>query len=238
MLARSPLINSGSGKCGDLIATRHHEGFYLKKFTSPDQPWTQRQIDRYTAFSDTNLRWMSLTEAQRQSWRLYAKAVSVRNTFGQPHFISGRNQYTRTNIYRNLIAGGVQWIDDAPTIWQLAFPLLCSSFTATIDASGDCTLHLTFESLQYAAAAADGSFYFVSSTGPLTEDRFYCVGPFIEIASIALPDSGPFNKDLAVGPAAGWDTGGSESVFIQVVVSMKDGRTSCPFFFRALTAPE
>lgn len=238
MLARSPLINSGSGKCGDLIATRFHDGFYLKKFTSPNQPWTQRQIDRYTAFKNANLRWMQITEAQRASWRLYAKCVPLRNALGQSRLVSGRNHYTRTNVYRNLISGGPLWIDDAPVAWQLAFPLICTAFSATISALGDCTLHIDFSSLQYAAAPADGSYYIVASTGPHSVDRFFCTGPYLEVASIALPDTGPFTSVLTVGPALGWDPGGDESVFIQVVVSMTDGRTSSPYFNRAITTPE
>jgi len=238
MLTRSPLLSSGSGKCGDVVATRTHQGFVLRGWVNPDQPWNQRQIDRYTAFRDINLRWMTLSEAQRASWRQYGAAVELRNSLGQGHFATGRNQYVRTNVYRNMIPGGPEWIDNAPLIWQMAFPLIPSAFTATIDSSGNCTLHLSLSTLQYATAPADGSYFFVSSTGPHTVDKFFCTGPFREVAAIALPVSGPWIEDIAVGPLLGWDTDGDESVFIQIVVSMKDGRTSSAFFNRAITVPE
>jgi len=139
------LVTQVSGSVGGVVHARNRFGNYVRPRTKPVNPHSARQEAQRAILSYLAEYWHTeLTPVQRNLWGVYAAAVAMRNRLGETVYVTGYNQFMRTNSSQMAIGQTV--IDAAPTILSLPekdADLVCSeedvtgqTFTLTCNVSG------------------------------------------------------------------------------------------------------
>lgn len=127
---RLPEGQQRSGSQGGIVWSRNRYGPYIRERANPVNPNTARQVVVRNYLGGLSTRWNStVTEAQREAWRLYALNTPLPGAFGEQTVLAGKDMYIRGNANR-LIAGLTE-IDDGPTTFGLPYPVAGFAVTAS-----------------------------------------------------------------------------------------------------------
>jgi hypothetical protein len=100
----SALVTDASGSVGGNIFSRNASGPYVKSFTMPHNPNTQKQQDVRAAFAVNISAWKNLTKAQQQLWIDAAPQYPYNNSLGEARQYTGQQLYNKLN--QNLYVAG------------------------------------------------------------------------------------------------------------------------------------
>lgn len=138
-------INSISGRLDGVVYSRNRFGGYMRSFSAPVNPSTQRQQTLRNTFQELTQLWnTTLTAAQRTAWNLYGDSVPVLDRFGASINLTGFQHYIRSNTL--VIQCGLTRVDAGPTTFALPetdgdFAIAASEatneFTVTFDDTAD-----------------------------------------------------------------------------------------------------
>lgn len=211
---------AASGKAGAMVASHNAAGQHLRARTTPTNPRSQFQTAVRNAVRELSPAWNSLTDAQRQSWAVYATNTAMKNRLGDTIFLSGIAQYVRSNVSR--LQAGLGRIDDAPTNFTLGdvpdYALLAPPFST----AGTLTLG-AFASDNWRNETTNSMLVYVSR--PQNAGITFFNGPY-QLAAV-IPSSNT-NQSFAVTlPFATSDT--NSKYFTQSRISRGDGRLSGTF---------
>lgn len=117
MKIKSALLTSASGSIGGMTAASNRGGMYLRARTKPVNPNTARQQLVRQYLGQLSNTWSLLTQAQRDSWNLYASSVAMTDSAGATIKISGQNHYIRSNAPR--LQAGLAVVSVAPSVFDI-----------------------------------------------------------------------------------------------------------------------
>jgi hypothetical protein len=100
------------GGLGALIYNTWRGIATVKRFTSPAQPRTTRQLAVRGYLTTLSRDWAGLTQVQRDGWNAYAAAHPVSDWTGNPKRITGENMFIKCNTIR--LDLGLASVDTAP----------------------------------------------------------------------------------------------------------------------------
>ena len=218
MLFKSAIADQASGSLGGLTASRNRFGSYFRTRALPVNPATPAQTTVRATFAQLAGLWQdTLTQAQRDAWTLYGDNVPVINRIGAVIFLTGLNQYIRSNTAR--LQGTLARVDDAPIIFDLGtFTPITAAFDAAFNG-----VDITFDNTD-AWANEGGATMLVRKSRQYAPTINFFKGPFQFageiLGDLALPPTspanitGPFNYDVA------------NKATVAVRVSQADGRLS------------
>lgn len=108
-------IQQMSGKVGGNVFSRNRYGNYVRGWTPPVNPNSERQqVVRNIMAMLVNAWAQVLTANQRAQWAVYALNVNFLNRLGETITLTGFNHFIRSNIARQNC--GLTWVDDGPTV--------------------------------------------------------------------------------------------------------------------------
>lgn len=123
MLFKGILGTALSGKLDGIVASHNAGGTYFRNLVIPTNPNSPQQVVVRNAVASLTSIWgSSLTQAERDSWDLYAANVKLTNRIGDQINISGLAMYVRSNVGRLQISQAR--VDQGPPVFNLG------SFTA------------------------------------------------------------------------------------------------------------
>ena len=236
MLQQSPILSSGSGKVGDLIATRNRSGFFLKAYAVPVQPDSEKQQAVYGFWADIGTRWAGLTSEQRSGWARYASHVPLRNALGHYRLVTGRNHFYRSNTLRYLTGEETFWCDDAPTIFSLTGNVVLNSIGAYVDDYGKLVIAGEGYVSEKRVSGTTPDYWVTFTSAPLLETKNYFRGPYKWRERSILPHlTNTFTFGFGDHPTQVWDTAGGQACFLKGAVTRADGRCSNPSYLKLIT---
>lgn len=212
-----------SGSIGGVTHARNRFGAYQRSRTKPVNPNTARQVEVRSAVTLLAARWAdTLTLAQRTAWGLYGNSVAMKNKLGETIFLTGFNQYIRSNVI--LIQTGNTIVDDGPTIFELPEKDPTMSITAT---EAGQTISVAFDdTLPWANET--GAFLFTFQGSPQNAQRNVFFGPWRRMATIIGDDSSP--PAVPSVQATPFAIAEGQHQWIYARIGRADGRLSERFF--------
>lgn len=134
-----------SGSIAGDVHARNRSGNYVRPRTKPVNPHSARQEAVRADLSFLAEMWHGvLTAGERAGWEVYAAAVAMLNRLGETIYLTGYNQFMRTNV--NSMAAGLPISVVAPATLSLPEKdgdLICSeeaiaaqTFTFTCNVNG------------------------------------------------------------------------------------------------------
>jgi len=184
-----------SGSIGGSVYSRNRFGAYIRARSIPVNPNTDRQVAVRNAVRFLSIRWqISLTQAQRDAWGVYAANVTWKNALSMDVKLTALNHYIRSNTTQQSLAFPIQ--DTAPAIMDIAASeavLGCTASEATQ------ILTITFDDTEVWASEA-GAFQHFYLGLPQNGGIKFFGGPYRYIVSVAgvtpavspLPATAPF----------------------------------------------
>lgn len=116
MLYKGSMITDMSGSLGGITASRGRGGKYFRERVVPVNPNSPEQQAIKAFFSQLSGLWsQTLTQAQRDAWDVFAANTPVTNPLGDVHFLTGLNQYVKSNVPR--LQASQTRIDTAPPLF-------------------------------------------------------------------------------------------------------------------------
>lgn len=137
-------ITEMRGSIAGNVYSRNRYGAYARARTTPVNPASQRQSAIRALISDISQAWFNtLTQAQRDAWNVFAAAVPEKNKLGEVIYLSGFNQYCKSNLAAQ--NAGLPAIAEAPTIFtkpgeDTSFAVSASAATQLVSVTFDDTL--------------------------------------------------------------------------------------------------
>lgn len=219
-------IGSGySGSIGGITFSRNRAGQYMRTRAIPVNPNTAQQQTVRSIMASLSPYWSgTLTQAQRDTWDLYAYNVPLINRVGDPINVGGIGMFMRTNVpVLQTGGGGGAIIVTAPSIFDLGgyTPPSIAAITAATN-----LISLNFEATDD-WANEDDSNMLVYSSRPMSPGINYFKGPYRY--------AGRFDGDAITPPTSPdnvtspWNLEVGQKVGIQVRVIRADGRLSAVF---------
>lgn len=219
MLFKSPIFSQASGSIAGITFSHNRGGKYIRERVTPTDPSTPLQVAVRNAMAALTVRWNeTLTALQRTAWETYASNVEMTNRIGDTVFLTGQQQYLRSNIPRHQIE--VSLVDDAPTVFDLG------AFTIpTYGATAPLALAVIFDDSD-AWANEDDSYLIAYSSLQQSPTINYFAGPYRFTGSIdgnaTTPPTSPAIMSSPTPLTAG------NRVFMRARISREDGRLSSP----------
>ena len=218
MLFSSPIVSQASGSLAGLTFSHTRGSKYIKARTTPTNPSSQRQGIVRTAMGVLGPVWgQTLTQSQRDGWRLYGANVTSTNKIGETIHLTGQQHFTRINIPRIQIGEAIQ--ENAPTIFDLG------TFTAPtisiITASGQ-DIKINFNNGDDWAIAADG-FMIVYAGRPTSTGEEFFRGPWRFAGIIEGDVAPPASPATLLSP---WLVSPDEIMWVKIRVMQTDSRLS------------
>jgi len=216
----SPVYSAASGSIAGITYSRNRFGLYTRQRSVPVQPNTELQQSMREYMRTLVNAWTNtLTSAQRAAWALYASNVAMIDSLGQTEYLSGQNQFIRSNLSR--LQNHYAEIDAGPTTFDLG------QFTAITFTASEATqeISVTFNNGD-AWANADGSGLFVGQGKPQNASRAFFKGPFRTLASIDGDSVTPPESPSAIAAAYAFVAG--QNLWLRVRASLVDGRLTAP----------
>lgn len=185
----TPIFADGaSGSVGSLVASRNRSGPYFRRRAIPVNPNTIRQQAVRSIFATLVNLWTStLTASQRTAWDTYAANTPLVDGLGAPAYVTGQNQYVRSNVPRLQYFG--TRVDDAPTMFNLGEPPTSIVVTTlgTLDALG---VNMAGDALSttigISGGASDDGDMVLSIGAPINPSRTFSKGPYQVAATAAI----------------------------------------------------
>lgn len=210
-------VSQISGSVGGNTFSRNRSGAYVRNRSIPVNPNSSRQQTARANMSAAVIAWgQTLTEAQREAWRLYAASVPVKNRLGQNIYLTGQNMYVRTFTARAL--AGITAIAAAPTTFDLGTP--DNELSVALTATGNI-ISVTFdEDLDW--VDEDDSAMLIYIGQPQNASRKFFNGPWryagkIEGDSVTAPVA-------PVGVVGTFTMSEDQAVWIGIRIAHADGR--------------
>ena len=226
MLVKSALITQFSGSIGGLTGSHNRGGQYFRARTIPTNPGTpfQNAVRQFVA-DLVNLWNNTLTQAERDAWDNYAVNVPFVNRLGDQTFLSGLNQYVRSNVPR--LQAALARIDDAPIVFNTG------DFTQTtfVPTAAADTLGLGFTDTD-AWANEDDAAMLLYGARPRNPTINFFKGPY-RFADLVAGDAitPPTSPASITSP---FPLAADQKAFAYVRVTRADGRLSTLFRMSAI----
>lgn len=225
MKFRSSLMDGASGSLNGMTASRNRAGQYLRSRAIPVQPNSPSQQAVKANFAYLANYWIStLTPLQRTGWTAYGNAVAMTDALGQTHYLTGQQQFIRTNTVAlqcglavKAEAPSINDIGEAPIGLSLAIVAEATTGTLTWTAGQDWAASTSARLVIQTAEPQNGTINFFK--GPFRFDQALA-GSATPITS-ATPD---FELPVFAGSKG----------FCRVRVLRSDGRLSTPVIVDAL----
>lgn len=107
-------VSEGRGSIGGTTFSRNRGGAYARQRVTPVNPQSAAQQAQRARVSELAGLWGStLTQAQRDGWKVFADNFPITDVFGDTLVLSAAQAYTRINC--RLLAGALTRIDNAPS---------------------------------------------------------------------------------------------------------------------------
>lgn len=183
MKFKSQILTQASGSVGGLTFSHNSAGMYTRARSIPVNPNTDRQQQARNVFSSLAGLWSStLNPAERTAWNLYGATVPLSDVFGDPLFVSGLNQYQRSNAA--ILTGGLPRVDSGPTTMSL--PDTDPAFDPTVDEANQEISVVYDDGLPWADLDDAGMMIYMSS--PVSVGREF-MSPHKRFAGTILGDA-------------------------------------------------
>lgn len=225
MKFKSALVTQASGSVGGATFSRNAGGMYIRGRAIPVNPSSPQQQVVRNALTALSQRWIAtLTQVQRDAWKVYADNTPITDTLGEARPISANAMYNRCNIAR--LQAGAAVVDAAPTVYDLGgFTSIVPTITASTDLAS-----IAFTNTDAWATAA-GGYLLLFASRPENPSISFFKGPYQymgKISGAASPPTSPASFALPFPCAVG------QAIFLQVTASQVDGRYSTPLRYRSL----
>lgn len=173
MQFKSALMTDASGSLGGMTASRNRSGMYLRSRVVPVDPATSRQQVQRSIMADLAVEWVDMLPTQRDGWRTYAANVEHTPRFCGPIFLTGQNQFIRTNTVR--LQAGLPILFIAPIIFDLGVPLTEPTTAEITQGSPPNSYNVIVPFVSPADAAGTAVLYL---SRPYSPSRTYFRGPY------------------------------------------------------------
>lgn len=91
------MITEARGAIGGIIFSRNGSCAYVKKYTVPVNPQTEKQLAVRAGFGQMSSDWNTITEAQRDAWNALASTLEFINSVGDVYTLSGKQYFQKVN---------------------------------------------------------------------------------------------------------------------------------------------
>lgn len=214
------MIVDGRGSIAGNTYSRNRSGPYVRARTTPVNPKSARQSAIRAIIASVAAAWSdTLTTVQRAAWAVFAAAVPATNKLGETIFLSGFNQFVKTNVAA--INGGNPQLAVAPIVMEL--PGEDTDFAATIDA-GTGLISIVFDDARD-WLDEDLGLMIVEMGLPKTAGTGFFDGPWRHAGVIAgdsvAPPTTP-DSSLSVP----FSVGDGQKVWVRAKIQRADGRLS------------
>ncbi len=232
-----------SGSLGSGVASHNRGGYYVRNRVIPVNPNTGRQQTIRAFFTSLVNFWTNtLTQAQRDAWDAYGANTPVLDRLGQTIFLTGQNQYVRTNVPRRQL--GQARVDAAPIIFDTGSPVT-NLKVITDGTDNTLAVNLAGDSIANSARVTDGA----SDDGdiglylgaPINASRKFFKGPYQLAAQVPIASAAVFADftDLITALANGngvLAAGQYRGARLRVIYD--DGRVSADYKFLSTVATD
>lgn len=207
------------GSIGGQVFSRNRFGNYIRARITPVNPQSSRQNLIRAVIQQLAQRWSNvLTQLERDAWEVYAGNIVRQNKLGAQIFLTGFNQYIRSNSIRSQSVDTI--IDVGPTTLTLppGDPLMIgtvSTATQQISVAFDETLNWVDQD--------DGRMYIFMSE-PKNAGVNFVGGPFRLAGSILGNSTTPPTSPELIPVPFPVSTG--QVVVVRARISEEDGRLS------------
>jgi hypothetical protein len=231
----SPLFSAVSGSIGGTTYSHNKGGMYARVRNTPPDKRSDPQLYWRPVWKALTLLWATLTEPERESWRLYASQVPRTDRLGQVKALSGHQHFFRSNAVRWGLFDSGTLIRSAPTIFNLGPTPIINQITGTVYAAPDATIdyYLPAGHPASGAALADCMFAFVSA--PVGVTRTYRRNPLVYRNCLNFSSDVPAGTDQSFTVYNVWTHDVVQAAWLKVQCLYGDGRLSAPATFRFLT---
>ena len=213
----SPVYSAVSGSIDGLTYSRNRFGMYVRGRATPVQPNTDRQQTMRAAMRVLANLWSeTLTEVQRNEWRLYASNVAMTDKLGQQIFLTGQQHFIRSNL--PAIQNEVDIVSDGPGIFDLG------QFTLpTFTAGASTGISLAFDNTDD-WVNEDDAYMFVRVGRPVAASRAFFKGPFRLSGKIVGSKTSVPTSPAAI--TSEYTLTAGSNIWISINVLRADGRLS------------
>jgi len=219
VIKTSALVSEISGKVGGVVFARNRSGLCVRNFSKPvNVNSTLQQVAR-ASMADLVDRWaQTLTDVQREAWKLYADSVTVQNKVGDSINLTGQNMYVRSNAI--LLQNGLDLIDDGPSVFEL--PDQDTTLTASFSEATQ-KVSVAFDDSK-AWANEDNGYLFIYMGTPQNPQRNYFGGPWRYAGKIEGDDTTAPSSPAAIDVPFAVTQG--QRIWIAARIMRADGRLS------------
>lgn len=94
------LVSDIRGKLGGAVWSANRSGPYIKSLSQPTKATTLRQSLSRASLAAMGPSWLTLSDAQRAAWAVYAALAAQEQTdsLGNPFYLSGFNWFAKCNL--------------------------------------------------------------------------------------------------------------------------------------------
>ena len=218
MIFKSPIFAQASGSIAGTVFSRNAGGMYVRSRANPTNPNTGAQQAVRDAMRNLVFAWSNtLTNAEREAWNSYAFNTPTLNKLGESTHKTGQQMYLRGNIPRE--QAGLVRANAAPTTFDLGDFTPVTTIVA--DASAD-TISVAFSDSDLWATTNDCAMLIYQSR-PQNATRNFGKGPFQLATKIDGSPTPPTSPEVF---SSLFPLSLGQKVFLQIRVSMADGRLS------------
>lgn len=208
-----------SGSIGGTTWSHNRAGAYKRNRSVPVNPNTARQQAVRNAVTSISIAWdLTLTQAQRDAWNVYAANVNWTNKLGQSIKLTGLNHYIRSNT--PLVQNGIARVDVAPAQQNIGTAELELAVSAS-----EATQQLTINGQDPVSdpwIGIAGAWMFVAMGLPQNSGIAFFGGPYRQIT--AIPGAGPPPFPAIVATAFPFSEG--QRIWAKCRIARADGRLS------------
>jgi len=222
----SQLVTKASGSVGGITYAHNRGGMIQRARRTPVNTNTAQQQAIRNAMAMCVAAWnATLTEDQRNMWRVYAAGTPVIGKLGTQIQLSGLNMFCRGNVPR--IQAGLAMIATGPDVTGL--PVFTNPTLTYSEA--DQEVSVTFTNTD-TWANVTGSAMLVYLSMPQNVGKQYFAGPYRYAGKIAGATGSPPSSPATI--AVPWPIVEDQAMFGKIVVVREDARLSSPFRGRAV----
>jgi len=231
----SPLFSAVSGSIGGTTYSHNKGGMYARARIIPPDKQSDPQLVWRPIWKALTLLWSTLTEPERESWRVYASQVPRTNNLGQVKALSGHQHFFRSNAVRYGFYNSTELVRTAPAIFNIG-PTPLVKFTSAVSDG--------YTNLQFDYSFPDGHDAPVFALDSLIIT--YLSKPVALTHTFRRNALRVLNFQAIIGPVAPltgysftsydwWSPSVVQASWCRVAVLYGDGRLSAPATFRFLT---
>lgn len=224
------IIADARGSIGGITLSRNSSGAYARIRVTPINPKTVLQSAIRAIVAAVTVRWLgTLTQLQRDAWKVFASNVPAKNKLGETIHLSGFNQFTKSNVVANNV--GLPDIDDAPLVFDL--PGEDTTYSSEVD-SGTGKVTIVFDDT-LSWVNADDAAMIVQMGIPVNASIGFFDGPWRHAGKI-LGDgtTPPTSPDATIDVP--FQVGDGQQVFTRAKIILEDGRVSDWFRSKSIVA--